>query len=850
VTVAIARACGISYPALVVNSSIAWRRPAAGLSVARLLEWIPVGGTLPTAAWRDRHRVIVGLLWAHALGIALFALAMGYPALHSLAEGGAVAAAAALAGSSKLGRSVRAGIATWGLVLSSALLVHVSGGYVEFHFHFFVMVIVVSLYEDWVPFLMAIGFVLIEHGVVGVIQPTAVYNHPDAWANPWKWAAIHAVFVVGASAASIAAWRLNEIIRQRYHLILDSAGDGIYGVDRNGRITFANAAAARLLNRAPAELVGRDESAAVRLVQPIGPDGEAVDAPGDAALALAASHRAVGVGLQRSDGTTFQVDFVSTPVLERGELVGAVVALQDVTERTRAEQALRESEERLRRVIAGALDAVLVIDDQGHIAEWNHRAEAMFGWTKAEVLGREPVDLLVPERLREEYRQNQPELAALREGRALSRRLEIVAARRDGRELPVEVAISTLQTAQGQGFSVFLRDLTDRRLAEQQAAHLAHVDKLRALGQMASGIAHDLNQSLAIVSGFSDLVRIALDSPAPDQGKVKGMLDHVARAAIEGGETVKRLLLFARRPEDLPAETVDVHTLLADVARLTAPRWRDVAQAEGRPVTMQLEVDPTATIDGYPAELRQALTNLIFNAVDAMPRGGTLTLGARCRDGKVEISVSDSGVGMADDVKARVFEPFFSTKGDQGTGLGLAQVFGIAERHNATVEVESAVGEGTTFRLTFPAGTGAGLNGAVGPSDAEVAAQRERPTRSLDRPQRVLAVDDDPTIREMLAAGLRREGREVVTVATGEAALEQLRQAQFDVVLSDIGMGAGMNGWELAAKVRAEWPNVRVLLATGWAGDLDARKARTRGVDGVLGKPYRIAELEAVVGSN
>jgi CheY-like chemotaxis protein len=133
--------------------------------------------------------------------------------------------------------------------------------------------------------------------------------------------------------------------------------------------------------------------------------------------------------------------------------------------------------------------------------------------------------------------------------------------------------------------------------------------------------------------------------------------------------------------------------------------------------------------------------------------------------------------------------------------------------------------------------------------ETEAAVRAERPTRSAGRPQRVLAVDDDPTIREMVAAGLRREGRDVVTVATGEEALAQLRLAEFDVLLSDIGMGAGMNGWELAAKVRAEWPGVRVLLATGWAGDLDERKARARGVDGVLGKPYRIAELEEAVGA-
>jgi PAS domain S-box-containing protein len=319
-------------------------RERARRQAARMLAWMPAGGSLPDASWRDRHRAIVVLLWLHAVGIALFGIAAGYDPLHGLAEGGGVAVAAAFAGWGRLSRAARAGVATFGLVLSSAMLVHVSGGYVEFHFHFFVMVIVVSLYEDWVPFLLAVLWVVLEHGVVGVLMPTAVYNHPDAWAHPWKWAAIHGAFVVGASAASIAAWRLNETVRSRYHLILDSAGDGIYGLDCAGRVTFANAAAARMLNRRPVEIVGRPEERVLGLIDP---DGGPT--PGRAALLAAEPRAGAGVALRRADGAALDIDYVSTPVRERGELVGAVVAFQDVTERRQAEQALRESEERLRQ---------------------------------------------------------------------------------------------------------------------------------------------------------------------------------------------------------------------------------------------------------------------------------------------------------------------------------------------------------------------------------------------------------------------------------------------------------------------------------------------------------------------
>ena len=326
------------------------------------------------------------------------------------------------------------------------------------------------------------------------------------------------------------------------------------------------------------------------------------------------------------------------------------------------------------------------------------------------------------------------------------------------------------------------------------------------------------------------------------------MMEKVARAATDGGETVARLLQFARRDEDAPRETINVHHLLDEVAQLTAPRWRDLAQAEGRPITVRLDVDPTATIEGQPAELRQALTNLIFNAVDAMPRGGTLTLRARQRDDRVEIAVSDTGIGMTPDVRARVFEPFFSTKGERGTGLGLAQVFGIAERHTATVEVSSSPREGTTFLLSFPAPPAA--NRTNSPAGAPSASRSSPPgvgATPSSRRMRVLAVDDNDVILEMIAHVLAGPGCDVVTASSAEEALTRLEEQRFDVVVSDLGLGNGMDGWGLAAQVRDRWTGTRFLLATGWKPDLHPAAMRARGVDGILGKPYRIADLAAIV---
>ncbi len=370
------------------------------------------------------------------------------------------------------------------------------------------------------------------------------------------------------------------------------------------------------------------------------------------------------------------------------------------------------------------------------------------------------------------------------------------------------------------------------RAAERQALQ---AEKLRAVGQMASGIAHDLNQSLALVAGYSDLARRALKQQPPDLAHLEETLDVIARAAVDGGETVKRLLTFARGRPDQPAQRVDLAFLLRDAARLTAPRWRDAAQAEGRPISLHVETSGEVVVFGAAAGLREAITNLIFNAVDALPEGGTIRLSTARHGPRVIVEVSDSGTGMAPEVQAHIFEPFFTTKGDRGTGLGLAQVYGIVERHGGSIDVRSASGAGTTFHVELPAAT------------EEPAPLEGVSTSAPGSGLRVLAVDDEPALARMVALLLGQHGHTVDTVLSGESALEYLAERTYDVVVSDVGMGEGMNGWELAARVRERWPGVRVILATGWGAQIDTRESADKGIAAVVPKPYRIEQLlEAV----
>jgi CheY-like chemotaxis protein len=240
-------------------------------------------------------------------------------------------------------------------------------------------------------------------------------------------------------------------------------------------------------------------------------------------------------------------------------------------------------------------------------------------------------------------------------------------------------------------------------------------------------------------------------------------------------------------------------------------------------------------IEGWRGSLREALTNLILNAVDALPSGGAIRLAARGDGDRVTVDVTDTGTGMSADVQARVFEPFFTTKGDRGTGLGLAMVLGIVERHGGSIVLESLPGSGTTFHLSFRAS-----NGVVAPERPSVAPPPVVPLR-------VLAVDDEPALGRLLTQLLQVDGHQVVVATSGEQALELLTGQPFDLVISDVGMGAGMNGWELAGRTLARHPSIRFALATGWGALIDPDEAQARGIAAVLAKPYRLADVKQLL---
>ncbi len=735
---------------------------------------------------------------------------------------------------------------------------------------------------------------------------------------------------------------------------------------------------------------------------------------------------------------------VRAPQLATDELGHLTAAFNRMLEQIQLQdRGLRESENRLRAVVDSSLSAVIVMDSNGVVEDWNPRAEGMFGWSRAEALGRELAELLIPKHLRPAHRRGLQRFLSTGEARVLHRLIELSALRRDGTEFPVELFVRPLGTQAPVSFCGFVTDITDRKqardklqaqlarldllhritraigerqdlpsifqvvirrlednlpidfgciclydsaeqvltvtnvgtasralaldlalteqaripidanglgrcvrgelvyepdLAESQfplprrlvsgglravvfapllvegkvagvlvtgrraarsfessdceflrqlsehvglAAHQVQLyralqqsyedlrqsqqsvlqqERLRALGQMASGVAHDINNAISPVALYTDVL-LEHESGLSAQGRRS--LEIVQQCIHDVAQTVSRMRDFYRKREpELLLAPVDLNKIVPGVIELTRGRWRDVPLERGVVIEVRAELaSALPLIAGAENEIRDAVTNLILNAVDAMPEGGTLTVRTRLgefhqrvlkpTDGAVTgasapmppavyLEVADTGFGMDEPTKRHCLEPFFTTKGERGTGMGLAMVYGMVERHSAELEIDSAPGEGTTVRLVFP------VPAAVVDPTAEHPILR-MPSRAMN----ILIVDDDPLIIESLSESLLGDGHQITAAEGGQAGIDAFLEAHrhgysFDVVITDLGMPY-VDGRRVAAAVKAAAPTTPVVLLTGWGQRLTSENDVPLHVDRVLNKPPKLRELRLVL---
>jgi signal transduction histidine kinase/ActR/RegA family two-component response regulator len=376
-----------------------------------------------------------------------------------------------------------------------------------------------------------------------------------------------------------------------------------------------------------------------------------------------------------------------------------------------------------------------------------------------------------------------------------------------------------------------------RYIAEQERIleQFSQIEKLSALGELASGVAHDFNNTLAGILGRAQL----LQAHSGDAKEVGRGLNIIIKTAKDGAHTVKRIQDFARQRRDRYFEPIAVDQLLSDVSEMTRPRWKNRAEAANLEFNVDLYITTTRMVMGDASELREVLVNIVFNAIDAMPNGGRITLSAREIDGQVEIRVTDSGTGMPEEVRSRIFDPFFTTKGKAGMGLGLAVSYGIICRHEGSIGAESELGRGTSFVIKLPVAT---RSAPAQPSEIIV-----KPVALVAQTAaRVLVVDDEDYVRELLRDILESLGHKVMEAADGFKALELFDTQTFDGVFTDISM-PGMSGWELARLIRERNSAVPLAILSGWGEAISSDEQETAGVNWIVAKPFLVERIEEIV---
>jgi PAS domain S-box-containing protein len=605
----------------------------------------------------------------------------------------------------------------------------------------------------------------------------------------------------------------NDLVsdHERYRVLVNAITDyGVYMLDAEGRVASWNTGAQRFKGYEASEILGRHFEMFYT------PEDRATGLPHRALETAGKEGRFESEGWRvRKDGSRFWAHVVIDPIRDpAGALIGFAKITRDLTERRAAAETLRQSEQQFRLLVQSVTDyAIYMLDPQGQVTSWNVGAERIKGYLPAEIIGQHFSRFY----LEEDQRKGEPQKAletAAREGRFEKEALRV---RKDGSSFWAHVVIDPIRDESGLliGFAKVTRDITERKAAERALEEarqaLLQSQKIEAIGQLTGGIAHDFNNLLMAVLGSLELLRRRI----PNDPQALRLLDNAVQGAERGATLTQRMLSFARR-QDLKPRPVDLADLVRGMTHL-------LERSIGAGIFVEVEVPAhLPPVKSDIVQLETALLNLAINARDAMPGGGSLIISARAEQVGpghasrlppglyVCLSVADHGEGMDAETLARAKDPFFTTKGiGKGTGLGLPMVQGLAEQSGGRLVLKSCKGEGTTAELWLP---------AADPNDLESVEESkapEAPARS--RQFTIVAVDDDPLVLMNTTAMLEDLGHIVFEASSGAEALGILRSERgVDCVISDQSMPR-MTGVQLAEIIRAKWPRLPVLLATGYA---------------------------------
>jgi len=520
------------------------------------------------------------------------------------------------------------------------------------------------------------------------------------------------------------------------------------------------------------------------------------------------------------EGILLRIPFIFIMNLFYGFLIKS---FEEGTKRIKMElKEVEESEQKYRQIVEGTHDSVAILDEKNQVKFFNQRLLHLTQYTPEELRGMEftkIMDGFVGDEIIKYLSQNSAwDETIIHEAEVL---------RKSGEKRKVEVSAAQFFLPTGKAHTIFyLKDITEKNQMEER---LVQSEKLRALGELASGVAHDFNNGLAVILGNTQLLLHTLKHE-----ELRGTLQAIERMAKDSAQTVRRLQDFARKRVHQELFKLDINSIVKDAIEIAKPKWKDEFQGRGIHIEVVSNFEEVPSVAGDASELREVITNMIFNAIEAMPEGGKIEIRTFRRKEKVYIRISDTGMGMAEEVSKKVFEPFFTTKPYTNTGLGLSMSYGIIKRFGGEIEVESKVGSGTTFTIIFP----------VGSEEKEEVAVPSKIKKG--REARILVIDDEYSVRIALSQILSHVNHQVTVAENGKEGLRLFKEKEFDIVLTDLGMPE-MSGWEVCKTIKGILPNFPVGMITGWGMEVNQAEIEESGLDFVISKPFDLNEILNIV---
>jgi len=494
-----------------------------------------------------------------------------------------------------------------------------------------------------------------------------------------------------------------------------------------------------------------------------------------------------------------------------------------------------KDQEKFKAMFEGVRLSIILIDPEtSRIVDCNRYTEEWLGYSKQELVSREHAfDILLPG-----YREKAEQILNEIIEKNRSEFNEISFIKKDG-SVNIGEINGTVISYQGRNVvQITIRDITKRKEMENK---LLQSEKLKSLGELAGGVAHDFNNVLAAILGRAQLLKMIVEAPPGAQEKRKSViemkkgLEIIEKASKDGAETVRRIQEFARRRDDDKYFTsIVLNEIIENALDFTRVRWKDDAESKGIKIKIQKELSPLPPIVGSASELREVFTNIINNAIDAMPQGGKIKIKAFKEDSYISIKVDDAGIGVPKAIRERIFDPFFTTKGVQSSGLGLSVSYGIINRHRGTITVDSVEGKGTTFTVKLPI------------SEKVIEEEKAKPFSGEQRKANILVIEDEEAVRDILSAILINGGHEVETASDGSKGIKLFKKKEFDLVFTDLGMPR-MSGWQVAEKIKSINGKVPVALITGWNVELNESEIRESGVDLIVYKPFELNQVLRLV---